>query len=104
MSTTEFTIPDGEVAAFCRKWKIREFALFGSALRDGLRPDSDVDVVVDFEPGVSRTLFDMASMGEELDRMFGRTVDVLTRQSIEQSRNYILRKEILSSMKVIYVS
>ena len=93
-----------EIANFCNKWCIREFSLFGSVLQDTFGPDSDVDVVVDFEPGTNHSLFDLVSMTDELKQIFGRDVDLMTRQEVEQSRNYIRRKAILSSMEVIYAS
>ncbi|MDQ1273297.1 MAG: uncharacterized protein QG591_1927 [Planctomycetota bacterium] len=97
-------IPHEKIAEFCKKWKIHEFALFGSVLRDDFRPDSDIDVIVDFEPDSKHTLFDMVSMIDELKMIFGRKVDLLTLRAVEQSRNYIRRKSILSSLEVIYVS
>ena len=51
------------IAEFCRRWKNTEFALFGSALRDDFRPDSDVDVLVRYEPGSPRSLSDLVHMG-----------------------------------------
>lgn len=96
--------PHEKIAEFCKKWKIHEFALFGSVLRDDFRPDSDIDVIVDFEPDSKHTLFDMVSMIDELKMIFGRKVDLLTLRAVEQSRNYIRRKSILSSLEVIYVS
>jgi len=93
-----------EITDFCNKWSIREFSIFGSVLKESFGPDSDVDVVVDFEPGTSHSLFDLVSMTDELKQIFGRDVDLMTRQEVEQSRNYIRRKAILSSMEVIYAS
>ena len=104
MDKGNFDLHKGEIAKFCRKWKIRELSVFGSVLRNDFRPDSDIDVIVDFEPDSATTLFDMVSMNDELKGIFGREVDLLTRPAIEQSRNYIRRKEILSSMEPIYVS
>ena len=97
-------IPYEKITEFCKKWKIREFSLFGSVLRDDFRPDSDVDVMVDFAPDAKRSLFDLVSMTEELKEIFGRKVDMLTRRAVEQSRNYIRRKAILSSVEIVYVS
>ena len=94
-------IPNGEVAAFCRRWQIKELALFGSVLRDDFRPDSDVDVLVRFDPEARHTLFDMVRMQEELKRILGREVDLVERRAIEQSRNYIRRRAILKSAEVI---
>jgi len=97
-------IPKKEVAAFCRRWQIKELALFGSALRDDFRPDSDVDVLVQFDAEARHTLFDMVFMQEELQRIFGREVDLVSRRGIETSRNYIRRRAILESAEVIYGS
>jgi predicted nucleotidyltransferase len=98
------SIPKAEIERFCKKWHVRELALFGSVLKDGFRPDSDIDVIVDFEPGKRHSLFDLATMTDELKEIFGREVDLMTRQAVQQSRNYIRRKAILSSMKSVYVS
>ena len=97
-------IPRKKIVGFCHKWKVREFSVFGSVLRDDFRSDSDIDVMVDFEPEAKRTLFDIVSMTDELKEIFGREVDLITRRAVEQSRNYIPRKAILSSMEVVYVS
>ena len=97
-------IPRETIEAFCRKWDIKEFALFGSVLRDDFRPDSDVDVMVQFDPDAHRTLFDLVEMQDELRAIFSRNVDILTRRGVEQSRNYIRKKEILSTAEVIYAA
>ena len=96
--------PKEKLPEFCRKWIVRELALFGSVLREDFRPDSDVDVQVDFKPGRTHGLFAAARMADELEKIFGREVDLLTRPALEQSRNYIRRKAILSSLRVVYVS
>jgi predicted nucleotidyltransferase len=101
---THIDIPKEEVAAFCRRWQIKELALFGSALRDDFRPDSDVDVLVQFDAEARHTLFDMVFMQEELQRIFGRKVDLVSRRGIETSRNYIRRRAILESAEVVYES
>lgn len=97
-------IPESLIKDFCHKWGIREFALFGSVLRDDFRDDSDVDVMVQFDPEAHRTLFDLMEMQDELREVFGREVDILTRRGVEQSRNYIRKKEILSTAEVIYAA
>lgn len=93
-----------KISEFCKKWQVKELALFGSVLRDDFKPDSDVDVLVDFEQDSGRTLFDLVDMIDELKNIFGRDVDLLTRKAVERSRNYIRRNEILSSAEVVYVS
>ncbi|MFC1464120.1 MAG: nucleotidyltransferase family protein [Candidatus Brachytrichaceae bacterium NZ_4S206] len=97
-------IPTDKIAEFCRRWKITEFALFGSVLRDDFRPDSDVDVLVTFEPEAHWTLFDWVDIREELRTLFGRDVDLVSRRGIEASRNYLRRNEILNSAQVMYAA
>jgi uncharacterized protein len=92
------------VTAFCRRWKIAEFALFGSILRDDFRPDSDVDVLVTFATDASWRFYDLLIMKEELEVMFGRPVDLVEKRLIECSENYIRRKHILNHMETIYVA
>ena len=93
-----------KVAQFCSRWRIAEFAVFGSILRKDFRPDSDIDVLVTFAPDARHTLFDMVRMQEELQQMLGRDVDLVSRRGLEASRNYIRRKAILSSAQVIHVA
>jgi hypothetical protein len=92
------------IAEFCRRWKITEFALFGSALRDDFRPDSDVNVLVRFEPGSPRSLSDLVQMEDELKAIFGREVDLVDRRAVESSENYIRRRHILSTAEAIHVA
>ena len=91
-----------QIEEFCRAWNIRELQVFGSVTTDHFRPDSDIDIVVDFPPGSPHTLVQLARMEEELEGIFGRRIDLLTRQAIEKSRNYIRKKSILSSMEKVY--
>ena len=93
-----------ELSAFCQKWNVREFAVFGSALRESFRPDSDIDVMVSFSAGARPSLFDLAQMREELTELLGRDVDLVTRRGVEASRNPIRRESILSSAEVIHVT
>ena len=100
--TIAIEIDRDRIAEFCRKWRITEFCLFGSVLRDDFRPDSDVDVMISFAPETRRTLLDLAAMQEELEGILGRTVDLLTRRGVEQARNPLRRQEILASAESIY--
>ena len=61
MVVKNIEIPTEKIADFCQRWKITEFAFFGSVLRDDFRPDSDVDILVSFDPNAHRTLFNMVS-------------------------------------------
>jgi len=104
MNKIHIKLPKEKIAEFCKRWKVREFAIFGSVLRNDFRPDSDIDIIVDFETGAHISLFDLVSMTDELRVIFQRNVDLLTRRGVEQSRNYIRRKEILSSMQVVHAA
>jgi predicted nucleotidyltransferase len=100
--TSQITLPMNEIAAFCQRWQVSEFALFGSVLREDFRADSDIDVLLSFHEEAHPTLFDLVRMGDELETIFGRNVDVLTRKGVEESQNTIRRKSILDSAQVIY--
>ena len=101
---THISIDKHKIAEFCRKWKITEFALFGSVLRDDFTPDSDVDVLVTFAPDAGHGLFDLLHMQEEITQVLGRKVDLVSRAGIERSPNYIRRKAILSFTEVVYAA
>ena len=92
----------GNIADFCRRWQVRELSVFGSVLRPDFRPDSDVDVLVDFVPSSHPTLFDLGHMQAEFEEMLGRRVDLLTRRGVESSSNPYRRESILSSSEVVY--
>ena len=95
-------ISSNEIEDFCTRWQVIEFALFGSVLREDFHPNSDIDVMVRFDPEAHPTFSDLEDMEAELATIFNREVDVVTRNGIENSRNYLRRQEILSSVKVIY--
>ena len=90
------------LTGFCRHHHILRMAFFGSVLGDDFRPDSDVDVLVEFLPEAKHSLFDLVRMQEELKDILGREVDLVERTAIEQSRNYLRRKAILSSAELVY--
>jgi len=95
-------LPNEAIAAFCREWKIVELALFGSVLTDHFRSDSDIDVLAQFAPDNEWSLLDRVTMREELSEIFARKVDLVSREGIERSHNYIRRKAILGTARVIY--
>lgn len=86
MTITAIELPTEKIAQFCREWQVTEFALFGSVLRDDLRPDSDIDVTVQFHPDAHPTFSTLDQMEAELKTIFHRGVDLITRQGIETSR------------------
>jgi len=97
-------VPTESISDFCRRWKVSELSVFGSVLRDDFRSDSDLDLLVSFKPDASPTLFDMVYMQKELETIFDRKIDLVTRRSVESSRNTIRRKSIIESARVIYGS
>lgn len=90
-----------QISAFCRKWGIEEFSVFGSVLRDDFRPDSDIDVLVGLPENSGLSLFDWTSMQSELEQMFGRKVDLVSKRGL---RNPFRRHAILTSREVLYAA
>ena len=101
MDNERITVPREKIEEFCCKWKIAEFALFGSALREDFRSDSDVDILVTFGEDAEWDLFDWVDMIEELKRIFGREVDLVEKTAL---RNPFRRQYILNNPKVIYAT
>ncbi|MDX2273050.1 MAG: nucleotidyltransferase domain-containing protein [Cyanobacteriota bacterium] len=104
MTITTIELPTDKIAEFCHKWQVTEFALFGSILRNDFRPESNIDVMVQFRPEAHPTFHALDQIEAELPTIFCREVNLLTRQGIETSRNYLHRHEILSSAQVIYAA
>ena len=104
MARAQIHIPSESLAEFCRRWKVAELALFGSALRSDLKPDSDVDILVAFEARAAWSLMDHVRIQDELAELLGRKVDLVSRKGIERSHNYIRRKAILDAAEVIYAA
>ena len=92
-------IPREKIEDFCRRWKIKEMAIFGSVLREDFGPESDVDYLVTFFEQARWSLFDWVEMIEELKKITGREIDLVDRESI---RNPFRRRSILARMEVIY--
>ncbi len=98
------SIPRRRVAEFCEANGIARLAIFGSALREDFRPDSDVDVLVSFKEDVRHTLFDLSRMEAELKEILGRDVDLVSQRGIENSSNHLRRRAILESAEPVYGS
>lgn len=87
------------LAAFCRKWRIRELSIFGSALREDFGPESDLDFLVSFEPDAGWDLWDLATMREDLIAIARRDVDMVVKEAL---RNPYRRRAILANREVIH--
>jgi len=98
---TRLPIDEKKIADFCRRWKINEFSFVGSVLREDFRPDSDVDILVSFHPKAEWSLWDLAEMKEELEKIFGRSVDLVEKEAL---RNPFRRHSILSTREVFYAT
>jgi predicted nucleotidyltransferase len=94
-------LPYEFIAEFCRRWKIEEFSLFGSVLREDFRPTSDIDVLIEFAPDAQWSLYDWVDMLDELKMAFGRDVDLVEKSGL---RNPFRRREILRTREVLYAA
>ena len=95
-------IPREEISNFCKRWRIRELALFGSVLRGDFSPNSDIDLLVTFNSEANWGLLDHLRMEQELEEMLGRKIDLLSKQAVERSHNWLRRQEILNTAEVVY--
>ena len=94
-----FLIPKDKVAEFCRRNHIRKLAFFGSVLREDFSPDSDIDVLVEFEPDAGVGFFELYDMEQELSSLLGgRKVDLSTPKCLSK----YFRDKVLSEAEVHY--
>jgi len=96
--SVKLEIPKAEIASFCRRRHIRRLALFGSVLRDDFTPDSDVDVLVEFQPGTRVGMIALAGMEIELGRLLGHRVEMHTVKGL----NPHFRDEVMDLAEVQY--
>lgn len=100
MFNVHLDIPLKSIEEFCLRHPIRKLSLFGSVLCDDFRPDSDVDVLVEFETGARISYLDLAGMQIELQEIFGRSVDIGTPDMLRKH----MSKQVLESAQTIYES
>jgi len=86
------------ISEICKRYGVRELAVFGSAARGDLRPESDVDILVDFEPDAHIGLIKFVSLSEELEQIVGRKVDLVTKTGLKRR----VRSEILGEAQLVY--
>jgi predicted nucleotidyltransferase len=96
--SVQISIPNDLIAAFCRQHRIRKLSFFGSVLRGDFTPDSDVDVLVEFEPGTRVGLITLAGIEIELSKLFGRRVELHTMKGL----NPLFRDDVLATAEVQY--
>lgn len=100
MRALSIDIPSEQLAEFCRRYEVREMALFGSALRDDFGPDSDLDILVEFDPSAEVGFMTLSRMGRELSALLGRRVDLVPKQGLKEK----IRRDVLDSAEVIYAA
>ena len=98
MSTARIEIPKEEISGFCKRNHIRKLSLFGSVLHGNFRPDSDIDLLVEFDPEHILGFFKLAHMQRELSEIMGKKVDLRTPQELSK----YFRDEVLSEAEVQY--
>jgi predicted nucleotidyltransferase len=93
-------LPASQIAEICRRYRVRELSLFGSAARGELRPDSDIDLLVDYFPDARPSLLDFAEMMNELSDLLGRRVDLGVKRALKPR----IKDRILAEAQVIYAA
>src|SRR5262249_18345603 len=93
-------LPQSQIVEICRRYRVRELSLFGSAARGELRPDSDIDLLVDYFPDARPSLLDLADMQNELSDLLGRNVDLGVKPALKPR----LKERILAEAQVIYAA
>ncbi len=100
MVIPKISIPEKKIEDFCRRYQVKRMALFGSVLRDDFRADSDVDVLVVFEPSARITFMILGKMKRELSGLFQRPVDLIPQDGLKPS----IREAVLSSAQEVYAA
>lgn len=95
-------ISEEKLSQFCQKWNIKELALFGSVLNNRFCADSDIDILLSFQPNSRQGLLTLARIKHELEDLFRRDVDITLKDAISKSNNWIRRQEILQTAQIIY--
>lgn len=96
----QLEIPIEAVRALCRRYRVAELSLFGSARRAGFRPNSDVDLLVEFEPDAEPTFLTLAGLQRELAEALHRKVDLVPKGGLKP----LIRDEVLASAEVLYAA
>jgi predicted nucleotidyltransferase len=94
------SLPDTEIGEICRRYRVKELSLFGSAARGELRPESDVDFLVDFLPDARPGLLGLSAMARELSGLVGRRVDLAVKPALKP----LIRSEVLAEAQPIYAA
>lgn len=104
MGKLQIAVSREKIEDFCKRWEIIEFSFFGSILRNDFDKESDIDVLVEFSPTSAWGLLDLVKMQEELSHLFNRPVDLVNKNAIKNSHNWIRKQNILGSAEVFYAA
>lgn len=104
MRIGDVEFPEERIAEICRRWRIRDLAVFGSAAQSASGPDSDVDFLVTYAPEARWTLLDEIELHDELAALVRRPVDLVSRRAVEASANWLRREAILKSARTVYAA
>jgi uncharacterized protein len=96
--TPGLSLPETELAEICRRYDVKELSVFGSVARGEMRPDSDVDLLVEFLPDARPSLITHAAAARELTALLGRKVDLVSKRGL----NKLIRDEVLAQARPIY--
>jgi hypothetical protein len=102
LSNLRLPLPMEQIAGFCRRWNIARLEVFGSALREDFRPDSDLDLVATYAPEARWSLLDRVRMKCELEDLLGREVDLLNRRALEKAGSRKRAAAILAQTQTLY--
>lgn len=91
-------IPMDALSELCQQYYVRELSLFGSVLRDDFRDESDIDMLVEFEPDAPIGLFEHLELQEAIEQLIGRRVDLISKRGL----NLTIRDEVLASSHILY--
>jgi len=97
---TGLTVSDEEVAAICNRYRVRELSVFGSAARGEMNPDSDVDLLVDFESDAQIGLLELSAMRIDFSTLLDRRVDIAIKPALKP----LVRSEVLADARVLYAA
>lgn len=95
---------DADVQHLCKQWQICRMWVFGSVRTSEFTNESDVDLLVEFDPGESWSLMDLVRAEEEFAALMGRKVQIVDRASLQRSTNWIRRDSILRSAEIVYAA
>ena len=100
MTRSRIPISQKKLKEFCQRYQVRRMALFGSVFRDDFRPESDIDILVVFDPSARTTFMTLGKMKRELSALFQREVDLVPQEGLKPA----IREAVLSSAQEVYAA